>query len=125
MIDLEYQKTCPECQRDFTASRVDQIFCSRNCLNKNKNRIARTKRKKVCPIDKVLHKNREILEELYAKNEDHTVSKEKLLTKDYNFRFHTHTNRNPTGVSFYFVYEYGFALTENNLYKIVLHECSI
>ena len=126
MNNHEYQKTCPECKKDFTAFRLDQVYCSRHCLNRTKNRQARHKRRQVSPIDKLLHRNRAILQELTAKRKDGIVSREELLFRDFNFHFHTHTLKDPdSGMTYFFLYEYGFAQMEDQRYKLVHHDPKI
>jgi len=126
MNSQEYHKTCPECGQSFKATRIDQRYCCRKCLNSHKNRTARLKRKKVVPIDKILHRNREILKELMGKVKDGIIAKDELIFRDFNFTYHTHTLQDKkAGVSYFFVYEYGFANMQSGHYKLTKHEPSI
>ena len=122
----DYDKDCPECGREYEAHRADQIYCSKKCQWDFHNRSAREKRKRVCPIDNILHKNRNILMQLINKN-DGIALRQELDYREFNFKFHTHSvnvTENETRVRCDFVYEYGIVPIEKEgkKYKIIKYE---
>lgn len=122
----DYQKICPECTGNYIARRADQIYCSNSCLNRHKNRLARQKRRKIVPIDKVLHKNRDILKAVKAKYKDGIVSARELTFREYNFKFHTHAEKEiKTGINCWGIYEFMLVPMEGQRYKIMQHEPTV
>ncbi len=113
-------KECKVCGIAFRG-RNDKQFCSTKCKNKH-----HYKGKKqdgiVVTIDKILHKNRSILQSLY---EDEPPKKDKLklpkivLTKlGFNFEYYTGTYLNTQKKRYYYVYDY--AWMEFSLQEILI-----
>jgi len=70
MFENDYIKTCPSCQETFEAKRTNQTYCTQQCKSRYHNGMARHERQEkqsrktiTDSIDKILWKNREILNE--------------------------------------------------------------
>lgn len=120
MREDEYKRNCPECYKEFMAHRADQMFCCSKCRYDFHNRLARNNRKKILPMDNILHKNREVLMSL-CKDSSAIVSRNQLLEAGFDFAFHTHSLQDSNKVKYDFVYEFGIAHAGEGNYKIVKH----
>lgn len=69
-------------------------------------------------VQNILRRNRRILSELNT-GEETTVSRDLLISRGYNFEFHTNTQTTPDGRSYFFCFEHGYLVLENNDYKLV------
>lgn len=116
----EYKRNCPECYNEFIAGRADQTFCVAKCRYDFHNRIARNKRKKIIPMDNILHRNREVLMDL-CNGDAATVSRQQLLDAGFDFSYHTHSLQDANKVKYDFVYEFGISPVGSGNYNIVKH----
>ncbi len=65
-------------------------------------------------------KNRRILEQIMSTTEEIIiVSKEKLESRGFLFRYHTHTYTNKKGNTYFYCYEYGWLPLDNDRFLIV------
>jgi len=116
------QKTCLECDEKIVG-RIDKKFCSDQCRNAYNNKSKRKVTNFMRKVDGILHKNRRILDE-FVPNDKHTVHKDMLMKKGFNFDYLTHTYTTKTGKVYYFCYEMGYLPIENEFYAIVRREGS-
>lgn len=114
-------KKCLYCQKNLKG-RIDKKFCDDYCRNNHNNQQKSTNilHPIVRNINQALLKNRKILQEVLPDTEDMAKANyEKLIQKGFQFKYHTHTYANKKGQTYFFCYEYGYLLLENNWYLIV------
>jgi hypothetical protein len=112
------KRKCQECNETFTG-RIDKKFCSDQCRNTYNNRLNSDSSNHVRNINNILRKNRRILQELNPVDKA-KVSKEKMLTKGFNFSYYTNTLITAKGATYYFCYEYGYLpLDEKNYFLVI------
>jgi ribosomal protein S27AE len=116
-IPAEYQRTCPHCQRAFTANHLSRHYCSKECKIYANNKKAQTKRLATNGVNYILAQNREILRG-YKNGE--IVSFLELQQKGFNFAYHTYETMYE-GVKYLCCYEtaYQFTNTDKNKVKII------
>ncbi|HYE55826.1 MAG TPA: hypothetical protein VD996_13330 [Chitinophagaceae bacterium] len=70
-------------------------------------------------VNSVLRRNRRILEELLPEGEEWVrISKVQLLERSFNFNHFTGAYVNKEGMVYYFCYEYGYLLMEDDWYCV-------
>ena len=112
------QKKCLLCHIGFFG-RADKKFCSDHCRNAfhNENNISNNNYLK--SVNSILKKNRKILEHLCPSGKT-KVAKNKMLTLNFNFNYFTNIYKTSTGNKYFFCYEYGYLILENDIIMIVL-----
>jgi hypothetical protein len=113
-------RNCTECG-EAILGRVDKKFCSDQCRNNYNNRLNSDANNLVRNTNKILRRNRRILEELNP-NGKAKVPREKLSLKGFNFSYYTSTYTTKTGNVYYFCYEYGYLLLEADYLALVKNE---
>ncbi len=114
------QRVCRNCHHTVTG-RSDKIFCSDACRTEFNNRRSRYKLKSVHKIDRILKKNRSIIDELYS--EGHTnIALSVLYSLGFNFQYITSlkASKNPEEPCFIGCFDYDYCILEDgtvNLYK--------
>jgi len=109
---MEETRKCLECN-DTLRGRIDQKFCNDSCRNAYNNK-KRTEHKKVIrDIDKILHKNRNILEKLCHFDKTATV-KLALRSEGFNFNYQTNFFKTKSDKTYFFCYDYGFCELDDN-----------
>jgi hypothetical protein len=120
MIPTE-TKQCLSCNKPLKG-RSDKKFCDDYCRN-NYNNVQKSKSNfspYVRNIMNALLKNRKLLEQLLPSSKNTTnITKEKLQTLGFNFQYHTHTYTTKTGDIYFFSFDYGYKLLENNWCMVV------
>jgi len=111
------QKLCPECG-EAIVGRADKKFCSDMCRNAWNNKQKRQENNFVRNVHSILRKNRQILDELNP-DDKHTVHKDMLVKRGFDFDYHTNTYTTKTGNVYYFCYELGYLPIENDFYALV------
>ena len=111
------EKKCPECGEKIVG-RIDKKFCSDMCRNAHNNRENSTSSNHVRNVNRILLKNRRILEELVPE-ETAKASKTKLVEKGFSFKYHTSTYTNKKGAIYFFCYDYGYLPIEHEYYFLV------
>lgn len=107
---------CINCKKPFQG-RMDKKFCSRYCKNFYNNE----KKNSVIfrAINRILSKNRRVLDVCLRGEEYIKVPKEKLLLLEFNFDYITHSYTNKKGDVYNFCYEMGYIEVEESKYLIV------
>lgn len=102
-------KKCIQCQGEIKG-RTDKRFCNDKCRSTFNNNLKRETKKKVIKVNKVLRKNRNILESFVSTK----VSKYNLINEGFNFNYLTSINNN-----YYYCYDYGYKHIGDDVYFIV------
>lgn len=109
---MSEQRKCLECNEPLKG-RIDQKFCTDYCRNAYNNKIRSENKSIIRHIDKILHKNRNILEKL-CQYEKTTTVKLALIAEGYNFNYMTNFFETKAGKRYYFCYDYGFRFLEED-----------
>lgn len=119
MFQSTDSRTCLACGKPVKG-RADKKFCDDYCRNSYNNQLKSDSNNYIRNINNILKKNRRILEDLLPEAEEMAkANKEKLQRLGFQFRYHTHTYTNKKGNTYYFCYEYGYLLLENDWYLVV------
>ncbi len=87
-------RLCPNCRKPIVG-RSDKTFCCDSCRSEFNNRKSRTKLKYVNEIDRILRKNRSIIDNLYS--EGHTsIEFSALHNLGFNFHYITSLKEGPS-----------------------------
>lgn len=113
-------KTCLECG-DKIVGREDKKFCSDGCRNAYNNKINKDSTNFMRNVNNKLRKNYRILSELNVEGKAKTT-KAKLLSKGFDFEFFTNILQTKTGNTYYFVYDQGYRILEDDYYMLVKKE---
>ena len=111
------QRHCRECNEELKG-RKDQKFCSDYCRNTFNNRLNEDSNATVRKVNRILRKNRRILEALLA-NKERVKPSVDLFEMGYNFNYHTNSFQTQKGETYYFCYELGYLRQQNNRCVIV------
>ncbi len=112
-------KTCLSCGK-IIKGRSDKKFCDDYCRNSYNNELKADTNNLVRNINNALKKNRRILEQSVAADQEMAkTTKEKLLREGFQFKYITHTYTNKKGNTYFFCYEYGYLPLENDWYLVV------
>ncbi len=118
MIAIQTRQ-CLTCNKPVKG-RTDKKFCDDHCRNNYNNQIRCDSNNLVRNINHALGKNRRILESQIPEGEEMgRVSKEILLQEGFQFKYITHIYRNKKGAGYFFCYDHGYLLLENDWYLIV------
>jgi predicted nucleic acid-binding Zn ribbon protein len=110
-------KNCLECGEKI-AGREDKKFCCDSCRNAYNNKMNKDSNNLMRNVNNKLRKNYRILTELNLEGKA-KVSRSKLLSKGFDFEFFTNMLLTKTGNTYYFLYDQGYMLLENEMYVIV------
>jgi hypothetical protein len=113
---MEKQK-CLACGESFLG-RSDKKFCTDYCRNAHNNNLNKDGKNLIRNINNRLRKNWRILEELNP-NGKCTVSKNKLDIKGFDFNYITEIYTTKVGKVYYFCYDQGYSVLENDVYMLV------
>ncbi|HOY38680.1 MAG: hypothetical protein KBB11_00800 [Bacteroidales bacterium] len=108
---------CLECGEKLTG-RVDKKFCSDQCRNTYNNRLNQDSTNMMRNINRILKKNRRILESLNKKGKTR-VTRQRLMDEGFNFDYLTNVFTTKTGNTYFFCYDQGYIQNENDFYTIV------
>lgn len=112
-------KTCLFCDKPLRG-RIDKKFCDDYCRNNFNNKQNSDQSNHVRNVNRILGKNRRILEKLLPETEEtKKITREKLALEGFNFKFHTHQYLTQKGAVYIFNYEYGYLNLENDWILIV------
>lgn len=110
-------KNCLECGEKIVG-REDKKFCSDGCRNAYNNKMNKDTNNIMRNINNKLRKNYRILTELNTDGKSKTT-RTKLLSKGFDFDFFTNILKTKTGNTYYFLYDQGYMLLENDMYILV------
>jgi len=110
-------KTCLECHEKIVG-REDKKFCSDGCRNAYNNKMNKDHTNLMRNINNKLRKNYRILSELNPEEKIKTT-KNKLMSKGFDFDLITSIYTTKTGNTYYFVYDQGYMALENEGFVLV------
>ena len=113
---MEDQK-CLECQEPFKG-RIDKKFCSDYCRNTYNNKINKENKNMIRNVNYRLRRNYKTLSEL-NKSGKTKVTRVKLLSSNFDFNVFTSIYTTKTGNTYYYVYDQGYLLLENDYYLLI------
>jgi hypothetical protein len=110
-------KSCLECDEKIIG-REDKKFCSDGCRNSYNNKINKDSNNYMRNTNNKLRKNYRILSSLNADGKS-KATKSKLLSKGFDFDYMTNILHTKTGNTYYFVYDQGYMLLDNDFYLLI------
>lgn len=110
-------KVCLECG-DKIVGREDKKFCNDGCRNAYNNKINKDSTNYMRNINNKLRKNYRILSELNVEGKS-KMPKSKMVNKGFDFDFMTNILRTKSGNTYYFVYDQGYMVLDNDFYILV------
>jgi hypothetical protein len=109
---------CLECGEPIRG-RSDKKYCNDSCRNAHYNKTHRAQTNYMRKINRILSKNRGILEQLNP-NETTKISKKRLLNEGFNFDYYTNTYTTKNGKTYYFCYDQGYLDLGGDYYALVI-----
>ncbi len=110
-------RKCMEC-KDEVHGRSDKKFCSDHCRSLHHNRrngsLIKLKRR----INSILTRNRNILAELNPDGK-RTLHKSVLIEEGFNFNYFTNQYMTKKGTVYYFCYDQGYIIQEEEWFTLV------
>lgn len=111
-------KDCISCGSAFEG-RLNKKFCSSNCKNSYHNENYRNQNGVLYKLDKILHKNRAVLMDMYTVYRSSPISLDILKARGFHPNYHTHIFNSPVGEKYTMIYDVGFKLHFDNQIQIV------
>jgi len=111
------KRICPVCKSEFDG-RIDKKFCSDYCRNTFNNQKYQDINNYSRRINRILKQNRKILSDFFNRNIT-KIHKDKLISAGYNFDYLTNIYKTQKGKEYYYCYDFGYTIIENNLCQIV------
>ncbi len=103
-------RNCKDCGVEVVG-RSDKLFCSDACRSNYHNRRLAAEKKKIYKVDRILKRNRRVLQELSLE----TIKlndKEELSKRGFDFSYYTHSKKE-NGHSIYYCYDIGYKMRED------------
>ena len=116
------ERYCLECGEPIVG-RSDKKFCDDQCRNAYNNRLNRDHITIYRNINNHLRKNRRILKEL-NKTGKTKVKIENMRKKGFDFKYHTHILQTNKGSIYYFCYDMGYLLIDNE-YALLVYDTEL
>ena len=110
-------KTCLECSEKIVG-REDKKFCSDGCRNSYNNKMNKDSTNFMRNVNNKLRKNYRVLCELNVEGKSRTT-RNKMMSKGFDFEFFTSILNTKTGNTYFFVYDQGYRVLEDEYYMLV------
>lgn len=110
--------TCTQCGSSFLG-RSNKKFCSLTCKNNFHNEHYREQNMVLTKLDKILHKNRAVLLDMYTVHRSAPINIEVLKARGFHPNYHTHIFNSPIGDKYTMVYDVGYKTHFDNQIQIV------
>ncbi len=111
--------TCIFCKEPFKG-RSDKKFCTDQCRASYNNLNKAESEKVIQQVNKVLRKNRTILKMLNPAGMS-IIRKEFLAERGFNFKYFTSLYKTKDGNEYWFCYDIGYLLLDDDKVRIVVH----
>lgn len=119
---LSITRDCLACGKSMKG-RTDKKYCDDFCRNNYNNELKHKDNTKfVRNVNNTLRHNRKILCEMLEKvapEEKLTLARNHLVQAGFNFKYITHTYTNKKDSVYFFCYDYGYLLLENDRCLVV------
>lgn len=109
---------CTECGTSFKG-RADKKFCSDQCRTVHNNRQKSIENQYIKDVNSILKKNRRILLDFNPEGKSR-VSKDKLLSRGFDFNHFTSIYKTKEGALYFYCYEQGYLPIEKDYYLLVV-----
>ena len=113
-------KVCLECDT-IVRGRADKKFCSDYCRNTYNNKVNKDSKNLIRNINNRLRKNYKTLSALNTTGKT-KVTRTKLYDKGFDFQLFTSIYTTKTGNTYYYVYDQGYLLLDNELFLLIKKE---
>jgi len=110
-------KECLECG-EKVIGREDKKFCNDACRNAYNNKLNKNTTNLMRNTNNQLRKNYRILTELNT-NDKTTINRSRLSLVGFDFQLYTSIYTTQNNTIYYFVYDQGYRLLENDWYVLV------
>lgn len=110
------KRFCLDCNHPLQG-RMDKKFCDDYCRSSYNNKIRAETNGIIRNFNRVLKRNRDILEQLHANSKDQ-VSMVQLARLGFNFDYHTHHRFNKEQELHTFCYEFGYRKIEPDKFML-------
>lgn len=100
-------KNCINCGKPFEG-RINKKFCSQKCKNEHHNTIYRDQNKILAEIDKIMHRNRSVLKDMYNVHRSSPIKIQVLKARGFNPNYHTHIFSSSVGGKYTMIYDIGY-----------------
>lgn len=125
MPEVLEKKTCLSCSRPIRG-RADKKFCDDQCRNSYNNQLKAGTDNYMRSVSNILRKNRRILRDLLPDTKEMVrASKARLIQVGFHFRYTTHSYTNKKGQTYFFCFDYGYLLLDNEWYLVVRYKKSL
>jgi hypothetical protein len=119
MLQEKETRACLFCKKTVKG-RSDKKFCDDYCRAAYNNELKSAANNYIRNVNNALGKNRRILESLLPEGEATAkASRDKLIEKGFQFKYHTHVYQTKTDKTYFYCYEYGYLPLDNNWFLIV------
>lgn len=113
-------KNCLECGEPIKG-RVDKKFCSDYCRNTYNNKVNKESKNLIRNINNRLRKNHRLLSEINTTGKT-KVTRTKLLDGNFDFHYFTSIYKTKTGNTYFYIYDQGYLVLENDYYLLIRKE---
>lgn len=112
------KRCCLECGNELRG-RSDKKFCDDQCRSNHNNKEYCYLTTDMRVINKILRKNRRILDSVVKNHSKGRVSKTNLYDRGFNFKYFTHMFTTQKGTEYKLCYDYGYFPIVNDYYMVV------
>ena len=102
--------------------RADKKFCDNQCRNEYNNTQNSISNNYIRKVNRIIKKNRNILEELTPKDKSIKVAHKELAKLGFSFEYFTNIYTTKADKTYYFCYEYGYLDLGSNYYALVYNK---
>ncbi|MDA9110875.1 hypothetical protein N9J89_01345 [Bacteroidia bacterium] len=111
-------KVCLHCNSPIQG-RADKKFCDNQCRNDYNNTQNGKSNNYIRKVNRIIKKNRNILEELCPKDKSIKVRRQELSKVGFSFEYFTNTYTTKADKTYFFCYEYGYLDLGNDYFALV------
>ncbi len=114
-------KECLQCGKPVSG-RIDKKFCDKQCRNDYNNTLNGVTNTYIRKVNRILKRNRNILEELTPKDKSIKVRENELQKLGFSFEYFTNKYTTKVNKTYYFCYEYGYLKLDNDYFALVYNK---
>jgi predicted nucleic acid-binding Zn ribbon protein len=114
------EKLCLDCGKPIIG-RSDKKFCSDECRSAFNNIKNRNTNNMMRSVNAILKRNRDILLSFNPDGKAN-IAKSKLQNAGYNFNYHTNSYTTKADKTYYFCYDLGYLMLENDYCSLVVKQ---